>query len=409
MTTKPELTHRINRIPTSPTIAVVTRTNILKQQGVDVISLGAGEPDFDTPDYIKEAAVKAISTGQTKYTAVEGTPALRKAIQNKFKNENNLEYTTDQILVSVGAKHSLYNAIQVLLQQGDEALIPAPYWVSYPAMVDLSDAKSVIINTTKREHFKITPELLEEHITGQTKLLILNSPSNPSGKVYSKSELVALAQILLKYPKIYILSDDIYEHIIWPGFKFHNILTACQDILSKEEYEKLYNRTLVINGVSKAYSMTGWRIGYAAGNINIIKAMQKLQSQCTSNPCSIAQAAACEALSNEAAAPFIRGMLQHFKARHDYIYETVNSINGLSVLPAEGAFYSFIDCTGAIKNTGCENDYDFAEKLLEISHVALVSGSSFGTPNFLRLSYATSMENLEKAMTRIKKFLDNNS
>ncbi len=379
----PEFTHRINRIPSSPTIALINKTNLLKQQGVDVIGLGAGEPDFDTPDFIKAAAIQAINAGQTKYTAVEGTPALRKAISNKFKQENNLDYNVDQILVSVGAKHSLYNAIQVLLEKDDEALIPAPYWVSYPAMIDLSDARSVIINTTKQEDFKITPAMLEENITLRTKLIFLNSPSNPSGKIYTKPELLALAEVLLKHPKIYILSDDIYEHIIWPGHKFHNILTACRDELSAEDFTRLYNRTVVINGVSKAYSMTGWRIGYAAGNKEIIKAMQKLQSQCTSNPCSIAQAAACEALTNPKSYDFIQEMLKQFKIRHDYVYETVNKMPGLSVLPAEGAFYSFIDCTGAIKNTGCENDLDFSEKLLDIANVALVAGSPFGTPNFL--------------------------
>ena len=401
------LTQRITRIPGSPTIAMTAKTNLLKQQGVDIISLGAGEPDFDTPDFIKQAAINAINKGQTKYTAVEGTLELRKAIVNKFKNDNNLEYTADQILVSVGAKHSIYNLMQVLLEQDDEALIPVPYWVSYPAMVELTDAKSVIVETSKQTQFKVTPEILSRYITPKTKLLILNSPSNPSGKVYTKQELVDLAKVLLKYPNIHILTDDIYEHIVWPEHKFYNILSACQGVLSTEDYNHLYNRTIVINGVSKAYSMTGWRIGYAAGNKALISAMQKLQSQCTSNPCSIAQAAACEALSNPKSTEFIQMMLKEFKQRHDYIYQAINNIKHLSVLPAEGAFYSFVDCTDAIKHTGCKDDLDFSELLLVKANVAVIAGTPFGSPNHVRISYATSMENLKSAVQRIENFLNN--
>ena len=401
------LTQRITRIPGSPTIALTTKTNLLKSQGIDIIGLGAGEPDFDTPDFVKQAAIKAINNGQTKYTAVEGTLELRKAIQHKFKNENNLDYNPNQILVSVGAKHSIYNLIQVLLQKGDEALIPVPYWVSYPAMVELADATPVVINTTKQDNFKVTADTLSKHITDKTKLLILNSPSNPSGKVYTKQELVDLAEVLLKYPNVHVLSDDIYEHIVWPEFKFYNILTACQDVLSAEDYNKLYNRTIVVNGVSKSYSMTGWRIGYAAGSKELIDAMQKLQSQCTSNPCSIAQAAACEALTNPKTSEFINMMSGEFKKRHDYVYQAINNIKLLSVLPAEGSFYSFVDCSEAIKHIGCKDDYEFSELLLEKANVALVAGSSFGSPNYLRLSYATSMKNLEGAISRIEKFLNN--
>lgn len=403
MTTK--LAARITSIKPSLTIAVTNKAAELKALGYNVISLGAGEPDFDTPEFIKQAAINAIIAGQTKYTAVDGTKELREAIQHKFLTENNTSYELDQILVSCGAKHSIYNLICVLLEKGDEAIIPCPYWVSYPPMVTLADATPVLVATEKTNQYKLTPELLESNITNKSKLLFLNSPSNPSGQIYTKQELIALAKVLLKHPELYIISDDIYEHIIFNDAKFDNILSACKDELSQNDYDQLYNRTIVVNGVSKAFAMTGWRIGYAAGSKDIIKAMKKLQSQVTSNPCSIAQAASVEALTNPKSIKAISQMVVEFKKRHDYIYETVNAHELLSVLPAAGAFYSFLDCTKAIEAKGFNNDVDFAESLLTNSHLAMVSGSAFGCPNHLRLSYATSMDVLEQAMARLFDFI----
>lgn len=400
------LADRINNIKPSSTIAITTKAAELKAQGIDIVSLGAGEPDFDTPGFIKAAAIQAINAGDTKYTAVEGTLALRKAVANKFKAENTLDYTPEQILVSCGAKQSIYNLINVLLQKGDEALIPAPYWVSYPDIVTLTDATSVIIETQKDQLFKISPSLLEKHITNKTKLLILNSPSNPSGQIYTQKELIELAKVLLKYPDIYIISDDIYEHIILTDEKFHNILSACQEEFSADDYKNLYNRTVVINGVSKAYAMTGWRIGYAAGEANLIKAMKKLQSQSTSNPCSIAQAAACEALTNPNTQATIQHMVEHFKKRQSYVHQQINSMPGLSSLEAAGAFYTFVDCSEAIKARNLRDDVELAEQLLTQANLAMISGSAFGTPNYLRLSYATSMEVLQCAMERLRNFLN---
>jgi aspartate aminotransferase len=401
------LSERIKSIKPSPTIAVTNRAAELKKQGVDIIGLGAGEPDFDTPEFIKQAAIKALQQGQTKYTAVEGTTELRAAISHKFKSENNLEYTANQIVVSCGAKQSIYNLVSVLLQKGDEAIIPTPYWVSYPPMVTLADATPVIVETTKENNFKLTPELLKQSLTPNTKLLFLNSPSNPSGQIYTKTELLALANVLLQYPNVYILSDDIYEHTILNGSKFCNILTACQEELDADNYQNIYNRTIVVNGVSKAYAMTGWRIGYTASSIELAKAMTKLQSQSTSNSCSIAQAATYEALSNPESYKFINHMVNEFKKREEFIYNSINSIPNLSVLKADGAFYSFIDCSEAIKLRGYNNDLDFAEDLLSKAKIALVPGTAFGTPNYLRLSFATSMQNLEKAMDRLNTFLSN--
>lgn len=401
------LAERIKNIKPSPTIAVTNRAAELKKQGIDIIGLGAGEPDFDTPEFIKQAAIKALQQGQTKYTAVEGTTELRTAIQHKFKSENNLEYAANQIVVSCGAKQSIYNLVSVLLQKGDEAIIPTPYWVSYPPMVTLTDATPIIVETTKEYNFKLTPELLKKFLTKNTKLLFLNSPSNPSGQIYTKQELLELANILLQYPNVYILSDDIYEHTILNGSKFCNILTACQEEFETNDYQNIYNRTIVVNGVSKAYAMTGWRIGYTASNLELAKAMTKLQSQSTSNPCSIAQAATCEALSNPESYQFITNMVNEFKKREKFIYNSINKMNGISVLPADGAFYSFIDCSEVIKTKGYKDDLDFAEDLLNKAKIAFVPGSAFGTPNYLRLSFATSMQNLEKAMDRLSTFLSN--
>lgn len=401
----PSLANRITRIPPSATIAITNKANELKQQGVDIVGLAAGEPDFDTPDFIKQAAIDAIKSGDTKYTAVEGTKELRTAIVNKFKRENNLDYNINQILVSCGAKQSIYNLATILLESGDEALIPTPYWVSYTSIVELTDATPVIINTEKADNFKLTPNLLEQSLTSKTKLLILNSPSNPSGKIYNQQEFIALAKILLKHPNVYIISDDIYEHIIWPGNKFHNILSACKDALSPTDYDNLYQRTIVINGVSKAYAMTGWRIGYAAGSVNIINAMKKLQSQSTSNPCSIAQAAAACALSSPKTAESIKQMVEQFKLRHDYIYTAINQLELFSVLPADGAFYSFIDCNAIIKHKNLKNDIELVEQLLLKAGLAFVDGSSFGCPNYIRLSYATSMDNLKETVKRLERYI----
>ncbi len=400
------LSERITRIKPSLTIATTNKAAELKRQGVDIISLGAGEPDFDTPLFIKQAAISAINNGQTKYTDVDGTIELKKAIINKLKNENNLNYGLDQILVSCGAKHSIYNLVLVLLDKGDEALIPSPYWVSYPDIVELADATPVAITTTQEQNFKLTPKLLEANITNKSKLLILNSPSNPSGQIYTKAELVELGKVLLRYPNLYILTDDIYEHIIFTNEKFHNILSACQDEFSKQDYENLYNRTLVVNGVSKSFAMTGWRIGYTAGPKELIKAMKKLQSQNTSNPCSISQAAATEGLINPLAKTEIAKMVKEFSNRQDYIFNSINSMKLLSCLKADGAFYSFIDCSKAITELGLKDDMELAEKLLSEAHIALVPGSAFGNPNYLRLSFATSMTNLQNAMTRLNKFLN---
>lgn len=401
------LADRITRIKPSLTIAISTKAAELKRAGIDVIGLGAGEPDFDTPDFIKQAAIKAINDGQTKYTAVDGTIELKNAIIHKLKSENNLDYDSDQILVSSGAKHSIYNLAVVLLDKNDEALIPSPYWVSYPSIVELTDAKPVTITTHKEQSFKLTPELLEQHITNKTKLLFLNSPSNPSGQIYSKQELIDLAKVLLKYPNIIILSDDIYEHIIFNNKPFDNILSACQTEFSTEDYQNIYNRTIVVNGVSKAFAMTGWRIGYAAGPKDLIKAMKKLQSQNTSNPCSISQAASVEALTNPSAKVELTKMVAEFKHRQDYVYNTINSMDLVSCLAAEGAFYSFIDCREAIKAKGLKDDMELADQLLSQANIALVSGSAFGNPGYLRLSFATSMNNLEQAMSRLNNYLKN--
>ncbi|MCK4704963.1 MAG: pyridoxal phosphate-dependent aminotransferase [Gammaproteobacteria bacterium] len=383
--------NRVQRVKPSPTLAVTALANQLRAQGRDVIGLAAGEPDFDTPDHIKAAAIKAIQDGRTKYTAVDGTAGLKQAIINKFSRDNGLDYNPDEILVSVGGKQVIYNLMQALLNSGDEVIIPAPYWVSYPDMALLADAKPVFVQGDISQSFKITAEQLEAAITDKTKLFILNSPSNPSGKAYTRDELIELAKVLLKHPQIIILTDDIYEHIVWTDEGFNNILNV---------HPELQDRTVIINGVSKAYSMTGWRIGYAGGPADLIKEMKKVQSQSTSNPCSIAQAAAQAALEGDQS--FLKIMCNTFKERHDYVLHRLNTMDGVECLASDGTFYSFPSFHAVIaRMDGIENDIQLAEYLLEKAEVAVVPGSAFGSDGHLRLSYATDMESLEKALSRI--------
>lgn len=390
-----KLSKRVQSVKPSPTLAVTAKAAELRAAGKDIIGLGAGEPDFDTPQFIKNAAISAIAQGDTKYTAVDGTAALKQAIINKFKRDNKLEYQPDQILVSSGGKQSFYNLCQAMLDEGDEVIIPAPYWVSYPDMVLLADATPVIVLAGKDQSFKITPQQLERALNEKTRLFVINSPSNPTGVAYNNDELLALAAVLRKYPDVLIATDDMYEHIIWPGKQFSNILMAAPD---------LYDRTIVLNGVSKAYSMTGWRIGYAAGPATLIRNMKKIQSQSTSNPASISQAAAQAALDGDQSC--ITTMLDAFKQRHDYLVAALNEIPGLSCLAGDGTFYAFPDISEAIAATeDVNNDIEFAEFLLNQAGVAIVPGSAFGAEGYMRLSFATSMDNLKSAVERIKKVL----
>ena len=390
------VSNSLKRIKPSPTIAVTSKAREMRAAGKDVIGLGAGEPDFDTPDNIKEAAIEAIRKGDTKYTAVDGTPALKKAIQDKFNRENNLKYNIDEISVGTGGKQVLYNAFMATINKGDEVLIPAPYWVSYPDIILLAGGKPKIVKCEEKDNFKLTPKKLKKAISKKTKWIILNSPSNPTGSAYTKGEIISLSKILLKYKKTYILSDDIYEHITYDNFKFFTIA----------QIDKLKKRTLTMNGVSKSYSMTGWRIGYAAGPKEIIKAMAKIQSQSTSNPTSISQAAAVEALNGTQ--KFIKERSDSFKERRDFVVDSLNNIKGINCLKPEGAFYVFPSCKKLLgKKTKLKTDKDFVEKLLEQSEVAVVQGSAFGLDGYFRISYATSMENLKKAMGRIKSFCEN--
>ena len=385
----------LKRIKPSPTIAVTQKARELRAAGKDVVGLGAGEPDFDTPDNIKKAAIKAIKSGDTKYTAVDGTPALKKAIVSKFKRENKLNYSIDQITVGTGGKQVLYNAFMATLNKGDEVIIPAPFWVSYPDMVLLAGGKPKIVKCTEQEGFKLTAKKLKKAISKKTKWVILNSPSNPTGAGYSKKEIQELAKILIKNKNVYILSDDIYEHVKYDNFNFFTIA----------QISKLKNRTLTMNGVSKSYAMTGWRIGYAAGPEDIIKAIRKIQSQSTSNPSSISQAAAVEALNGTQG--FIKKRSNAFKQRRDFVVKSLNNIKGISCLTPNGAFYVFPSCKGLLnKKTKLKTDTDFVQKLLEKSNVAVVQGSAFGLQGYFRISYATSMKNLKKAMERIKSFCE---
>ena len=387
-----KLSARVQAVKPSPTLAITARAAALRAEGKDVIGLGAGEPDFDTPDNIKAAAIEAINLGKTKYTAVDGTASLKQAIMDKFKRDNGFEYAADQILVSVGGKQSFYNLAQAILDAGDEVIIPAPYWVSYPDMTLLADGVPVVVECGAETQFKITPEQLAAAITPKTRLFVINSPSNPTGMAYSKDELAALGEVLRQHPHVLIATDDMYEHILWDAGSFVNILNACPD---------LTDRTMVLNGVSKAYSMTGWRIGYAAGPANIIKAMKKIQSQSTSNPTSISQYAAEAALNGPQQC--IADMMVHFKQRHDYVVDRLNKMPGVECLSTDGTFYVFPSVTGLIDAIdGVNDDLELAEYLIEKAGVALVPGSAFGAPGFARISIATSMENLSNALDRIE-------
>lgn len=386
------LAKRVQKVKPSPTLAVAAKATQMQAQGQDVINLGTGEPDFDTPGYIKDAAIAAINKGFTKYTAVDGIPDLKEAIKNKFKRDNGLEYQANQILVSVGGKQSCYNLCQALLNAGDEVIIPAPFWVSYPDMVLLADATPVIISTTPAQRYKINAQQLETAITPKTRMIFLNSPSNPSGIAYTLDELKSLAEVLKKHPQIIIATDDMYEHILW-NQAFVNILNACPE---------LYDRTVVLNGVSKAYAMTGWRIGYAAGSAPLMNAMKTIQSQSTSNPCSIAQRAAVAALNggNES----VLAMVEAFHQRHDYVADRLFKIPGIEVIPADGTFYIFPSVQAVIEKRGYANDLEFSDKLLQETGVALVPGSAFGSEGCIRLSFATSMEILKDALDRLERF-----
>ena len=390
------VSNNLKRIKPSPTIAVTTKAREMRAAGKDVIGLGAGEPDFDTPDNVKEAAIEAIKKGDTKYTAVDGTPELKKAIVEKFKRENNLSYSTDQITVGTGGKQVIYNTFMATLNKGDEVIIPAPFWVSYPDMVLLAGGTPKIVKCDERDGFKLSARKLKKAITKKTKWLILNSPSNPTGAGYTKDEIEELSKILVKNKKIFILSDDIYEHIRYDNFNFFTIA----------QISKLKDRTLTMNGVSKSYAMTGWRIGYAAGPKEIITAIRKIQSQSTSNPSSISQAAAVEALNGQQ--NFIKERAEAFRERRDFVVNSLNEINGINCLTPNGAFYVFPSCKGLLnKKTKLKTDTEFVQKLLEKSMVAVVQGSAFGLSGYFRISYATSMENLEKAISRIKNFCEN--
>ena len=389
----------LKRIKPSPTIAVTQKAKELKAAGKDVIGLGAGEPDFDTPDNIKKAAIDAIKAGDTKYTAVDGTKDLKEAIVKKFKRENNLNYTTDQVTVGAGGKHVIYNLMMATLNKGDEVIIPAPYWVSYPDIVLLAGANPIVIECSEEQGFKLSAKDLEAKITNNTKWLILNSPSNPTGACYTELEIKNLSQVLKRNPHVNILSDDIYEHVTYDNFKFFTIA----------QIPEIKNKVVTMNGVSKSYAMTGWRIGYAAGDNEIIKAIAKIQSQSTTNPSSISQAAAVEALNGKQ--DFIPIRAKAFQERRDFVVNSLNAIDGISCLKPDGAFYVFPSCKGLIgkkdlKGKKIMNDTDFVQSLLENFGIAVVQGSAFGLEGFFRISYATSMKNLEKAMNKIKEFCE---
>jgi len=387
-----EIAKRVGYIKPSPTLVFSRRADELLAQGKPIINLTVGEPDFDTPQHIKEAAIQAIEKGFTKYTAVDGIKPLKQAIISKLASENSLEYHLKQILVSCGAKHRLFNFFEALLNPGDEIIIPAPYWVSYPDMAKIVEAIPVIINTDISSHFKMSPAQLAAAITPQTRALVINSPCNPTGIVYSTSELKAFGEVLLKHPSITIITDDIYEHILWSDKPFTNILNACPP---------LYDRTVVVNGVSKAYAMTGWRIGYAAGPEELITAMKTIQSQCTSNPSSISQMASVEALSGDQAS--IAVMTRAFKARHDLILSELQRMPGIQCLPSQGTFYSFPRIQDVLyESTTLTTDLEFSDYLLNEANLAVIPGSAFGAPGYIRISFATSTENLEEAMKRMR-------
>ena len=388
----------LERVKPSPTMAITTKAREMKAAGFDVIGLGAGEPDFDTPDNIKKAAIDAINRGETKYTAVDGIPELKQAISEKFARENRLDYKPAEITVGSGGKHVLYNALLATLDPGDEVIIPSPYWVSYPDIVLLAGAEPVIVEASLEDGFKLTPQALEKAITPKTKWFIFNSPSNPTGAAYTREEIKALTDVLLRHERVWVLSDDIYEHLVYDGFEFST---------PAQVEPKLKERTLTLNGVSKAYSMTGWRIGYAGAPAELVKAIGKLQSQSTSNPCSISQWAAVEALRGPQ--DFLKDWVKSFQERRDLVVSMLNQANGLSCPTPEGAFYVYPSCAGAIgkktpKGDVVNNDEDFATLLLQEEGVAVVHGEAFGLSPFFRISYATGMDALEEACRRIQRF-----
>ncbi len=388
-----QLSNRVQSVKPSATLAITAKAKALRAEGKAIIGLGAGEPDFDTPDNIKKAAIDAINNGFTKYTAVGGTPELKQAVCDKFQRDNSLSYTPEQVLVSSGGKQSFYNLCQALLNDGDEVIIPAPYWVSYPDMVILAGGKPVIVSSNIEQGFKIAPEQLTAAISDKTRLIVINSPSNPTGVAYTRADLQAIGDILKDYPDIIIASDDMYEHIVWADEPFCTIAQVCP---------KLYEQTVTMNGVSKAYSMTGWRIGYAAGPVSLISAMTKIQSQSTSNPCSISQMATLEALNGDQSC--IKTMLAAFKERHDYVVQQVNNISGMQALASQGAFYTFVNMQDIIDRTeGISNDVELADYILSEAEVALVPGSAFGAEGYMRISFATSMDNLQQALARLEK------
>ena len=384
------LSKRVQKVKPSATMAVSDKAKELKSQGVQIVSMGSGEPDFDTPTNIQKAAIKAIDNGETRYTAADGTPELKKAICEKFKRENGLDYSANEVMVSCGGKQVFYNLCQAILNTGDEVIIPTPYWVSYPDMAILADATPVFIETDLDQNFKITPKQLEASINSNTKLLVLNSPSNPTGSVYSKSEIEALGEVLERYPHVFIISDDIYEHIRWGNEDFINIAMACPN---------LKDRIVILNGVSKAYAMTGWRIGYAAGPATVIKAMKKIQGQSTSNPSSISQAAALEAITGDQS--FINMMVEAFERRHDFLVDSLNDIDGIDCPRSGGAFYSFPKVQGLIERLGLKDDVEFSTYCLEKLSLAVVPGSAFGAPGYVRLSFATSMDNIKLSVEKL--------
>ena len=391
------VSNSLKRIKPSPTLAVTQKARELKAAGKDIIGLGAGEPDFDTPENIKRAAIDSINQGETKYTTVDGTPKLKNAIVEKFKRENKLSYELNEISVGAGGKQIIYNVMMATVNQGDEVIIPAPYWVSYPDIVLLAGGNPIIIKCSENENFKITPEKLKNSITSKTKWLILNSPSNPTGSCYSEKEIKSLAKVLIENKQVHILSDDIYEHIIYDNFNFFTMA----------QIKELKDRTLTMNGVSKSYAMTGWRIGYGAGPKEIIKAMAKIQSQSTTNPSSISQAAAVEALNGTQ--NFIIERSKAFQERRDFVVKSLNEIKGLNCLNPDGAFYVFPICSKLLNKKDkmgklLKTDSDFVESLLENNGVAVVQGSAFGLEGYFRISYATSTQNLKNALKRISEF-----
>jgi aspartate aminotransferase len=366
----------------------------LRAQGRDIISLGAGEPDFDTPQHIKDAAVAAIAAGETKYTPIDGTAALKTAVRDKLARENDLEYDNSQVMITAGGKQALFNLCLALLGPGDEVIIPAPYWVSYPDMVLLAGGEPVAVDTGIEQDFKMSPEQLRQALTDKTRLLVINSPSNPTGASYTRAELQALGAVLEEFPRVAVVADDMYEHIHWADEPFVSFAAACP---------ALFDRTITTNGVSKAYAMTGWRIGYAAGPLEIIKAMKTIQSQSTSNPCSVSQAAALAALEGDQGP--VATMCSAYRERHDFVVESLNEIPGFECRPGEGTFYAFPRVTGAIDQFGLADDTALTEKLINEGDVACVPGTAFGSPGYLRLSFASSLEALEEALGRIKRVL----